>query len=377
MPANLPAEAKSKWKRVMEARTPEEKLAALQEFLSAVPKHKGTERLRMQVTRQIAALRREIEERRKRRAGGGEQFFVEKEGDVQVVLIGSLGSGKTSLFRCLTGVSKPSQDRPVPGMVSWLGVYFQLVDTPGFLGFTDPGRLMALARNADALIVTLDSTANAEEQLAGMLRLLEENRISVKRPKAIVEIERRASGGVTVVGDLEGATVQDVVALLREYNVYHAVVRIQGRATLDDVEDAIFGSYVYRPTVAVLTKVDLVPNDHVKALRERLSNYGVPVYEFSAQRCRELRFDEIATYIFRELDLIRVYTRNPKTGNVEKRPVVVKRGAKVADVAKIIHSYLYENFRYAKVWRESFPFSPQRVGKDFVLEDGDIVEIVA
>jgi hypothetical protein len=35
MPANLPAEAKSKWKKVMDAKTPEEKLQALQEFLYA------------------------------------------------------------------------------------------------------------------------------------------------------------------------------------------------------------------------------------------------------------------------------------------------------------------------------------------------------
>ncbi len=40
MPANLPPEAKAKWLKVMEAKTPEEKLKALEEFLSAVPKHK-------------------------------------------------------------------------------------------------------------------------------------------------------------------------------------------------------------------------------------------------------------------------------------------------------------------------------------------------
>ncbi|WP_243679512.1 hypothetical protein [Vulcanisaeta souniana] len=40
MPANLPPEAGKKWEKVMEAKTPEEKLRALEEFLSAVPKHK-------------------------------------------------------------------------------------------------------------------------------------------------------------------------------------------------------------------------------------------------------------------------------------------------------------------------------------------------
>jgi hypothetical protein len=45
MPTNLPAEARAKWAKVMEAKTPEEKILALQEFISAVPKHKGTENL--------------------------------------------------------------------------------------------------------------------------------------------------------------------------------------------------------------------------------------------------------------------------------------------------------------------------------------------
>jgi len=67
MPTNLPAEAKAKWIKVMEAKTPEEKIRALEEFLSAVPKHKGTERLREWATKRLAELREEIEEKRKRR----------------------------------------------------------------------------------------------------------------------------------------------------------------------------------------------------------------------------------------------------------------------------------------------------------------------
>ncbi|MEM1710149.1 MAG: GTP-binding protein, partial [Sulfolobales archaeon] len=43
MVTNLPAEAKAKWVKYSDAKTPEEKLKALQEFLSAIPKHKGTE----------------------------------------------------------------------------------------------------------------------------------------------------------------------------------------------------------------------------------------------------------------------------------------------------------------------------------------------
>jgi len=380
MPTNLPAEAKSKWKKVMEARTPEEKLQALQEFLSAVPKHKGTERLRMQVTRQMAALKKELEERKKKKVGGGEQFFVEKEGDVQLVILGFPGSGKTSLFRCLTGKEEPpgASRKPVPGILAWNGVYFQVVDTPPILSESSSGKLMALARNADALILTIDSTMDVYLQLDSLLKLLDDNRITVEKPKAIVEIEKRATGGVTIIGDLVNATTQDVISLLREYNIYHAIVRIQGKATLDDIEEAIFGSYAYKPAVVMLTKVDLLDGNTLKSMAEKLmESTSLPVHLFTSTQCSSLRVEEIASYIFKELDLIKVYTRNPKTGEVEKRPIVIKRGAKVIDVARKIHSDLYKNFKYARIWSPRLVFSPQKVGRDFQLEDGDIIEIVA
>ena len=54
MPANLPAEARAKWIKVMEAKNIEEKIKALEEFLSTVPKHKGTENLRLWARKRLA-----------------------------------------------------------------------------------------------------------------------------------------------------------------------------------------------------------------------------------------------------------------------------------------------------------------------------------
>ena len=368
MPANLPPEAKAKWRKVMEARSPEEKLAALQEFLSAVPKHKGTERLRMQVTRQIALLRREIEERKKKRGGRGELFFVEKEGDIQVVFLGLAGSGKSEVFECLTGAPLAEEPkRPVPGTHVWEGVYFQLVNPPPLIeGAEISSRILALARNADALALVVNAGVAPEYQLSTLLRLLEDSRITVKKPQCRISIERRASGGIVVVGDLSGATAQDLASLLRSYGIYHAVVRIEGKATLDDVEEALFSDTAYKPAFLVVWgdgPASLNPPEGLFVVRVR--------------KCEELDFTAIAQYLLDSLGLIRVYTRNPRTGQVEEHPVLVRRGAKVIDVAKMIHSELYEGFKYAKVWSKRFEFNPRRVGRDYVLEDGDVVEIVA
>ena len=85
MPTNLPPEARAKWAKTLEARTPEEKLRALQEFLSSIPEHKGTSKLRAHVKHQIAVLRRLIAEQKARKRGGGPTFSIEKEGAAQVV----------------------------------------------------------------------------------------------------------------------------------------------------------------------------------------------------------------------------------------------------------------------------------------------------
>lgn len=76
MPTNLPPTAKKKWNEVSNAQTPQEKLEKLQEFVSLVPRHKGTAKLLVQTKRQIKTLKAEIEEKKRRRAGrGGPRFF--------------------------------------------------------------------------------------------------------------------------------------------------------------------------------------------------------------------------------------------------------------------------------------------------------------
>jgi len=51
--------------------------------------------------------------------------------------------------------------------------------------------------------------------------------------------------------------------------------------------------------------------------------------------------------------------------------------ATVGDVASIIHSELREKFRYARVWSAADQTKPIKVGLNYKLRDGDIVEIHA
>ncbi|RLE71549.1 MAG: GTP-binding protein [Thermoprotei archaeon] len=389
MPANLPAEAKAKWAKVMEARTPSEKIKALEDFLSSVPKHKGTEKLVSQVRRQIAVLRRQIELEKKKKRGRRPGFFVEKEGDAQIVILGLTKSGKSTLLKKLTNAKVVVSDapfqtkRPVPGMMIYKGVEFQLVEAPAVIEGASSGvgwglQTLALARNAEGLILLIDAQGDLRYQYNVLVGELERARIHVKKPRVLVKVERRSQGGVIVLGKLRNCTVRDIEKMLRSYRIYHALVRIDGEAELSDIEDSLFENVVYKPALFVINKIDAVTDkDALENFKKFLEDQGLAYIEISAKNGVNTSPEIIGGKLFELLNLMRIYTRKPGRKEIAEKPVVVKKGATVLDIAKLIHSQLYKNFKYARVWSSRLKFSPQRVGADFVLEDGDIVEIVA
>ncbi|RLE56630.1 MAG: GTP-binding protein [Thermoprotei archaeon] len=387
MVTNLPAEAKAKWIKVMEARTPEEKIKALQEFLSSVPKHKGTEKLISFVRRRIAELKREIELReRVRKAAGAKRVkvYVGKEGDVQLALLGLANSGKSALLRALTNAKVEVSDvpyttkLPVPGMFIFENMYFQLVEAPSIV----PGGestlttlAMSIARNADGLILVVDLSSDPLRQFEILRSELERAHILINKPRAIVEIERRVSGGIQVVGKLVGCTVDDVRKLLSEYRIHHALVRIIGEATLDDIERAIFEEYVYKPAIVIGTKLDVADEVTVREFTKVVGE-RYPVLTVSSLTGKGLDRGLIAKTILTTLNLIRVYTKSPYRDAPDEKPLLIKAGSTVIDVAERIHRKLAENFKYAKIIRfEGSRKRVLRVGKDYVLQDRDIVEI--
>ena len=56
MPANLPPQYFEAEKNFRAAKSPEEKIAALEEMLAIMPKHKGTDHLRAELRSRIAKL---------------------------------------------------------------------------------------------------------------------------------------------------------------------------------------------------------------------------------------------------------------------------------------------------------------------------------
>jgi len=390
MPTNLNAEAKKKWEEVAATREPREKIKLLQEFLALIPKHKGTEKLCKQTKRQIATLRKELEEKKRKKVGpSGTKFFFEKEGAAQIVILGQTKVGRSSLLASITNAKVEISDHsfttlePVPGMFPFEDVQFQIIEAPPLVEGTAEGegmgmQILGLARNADGLILMIDVARNPLAQLTMLFNELEKAKIAVQKPRVRVNIERKFRGAglrILLLGQLIDCTLKDVEELLRAYRVIDAVVKIQGEASLDDIEDAIFEAAVYRPVLLIVNKMDTQnAREQLEKVREFVNNQ-IRVLPISCKTGEGL--DELGKALFETLDIIRVYTKEAGEKKPSPNPFILKRGATVQDLAKLIHSDFLTRFANARVWSHRLTFSPQKVGLFFALGDKDVIEIHA
>ena len=95
MPANLPPQYFSAEKAFRLAKTSPEKIAALEEMLAIMPKHKGTDHLRAELRRRIAKLTQASD---KKAATQRASMIILKEGAAQLAVIGPPNAGKSQLI---------------------------------------------------------------------------------------------------------------------------------------------------------------------------------------------------------------------------------------------------------------------------------------
>ena len=83
MPANLTPDYLAAEKVYRNAKSPLEKIAALEEMLAVMPKHKGTDHLRADLRTKIAKLTQSLD---KKSATQRTSMLIEKVGAAQVVI---------------------------------------------------------------------------------------------------------------------------------------------------------------------------------------------------------------------------------------------------------------------------------------------------
>jgi ribosome-interacting GTPase 1 len=383
---NLPPQCAGLERRYREAETLSEKAASLEEYIAAIPKHKGTEKLLQQLKTRHAKLLAQLESERKRRGSGGSsgKYAVKKEGAAQVIILGPTGVGKSTLLASLTN-AKPqilgrpfTTTEPVPGMMQYEDVHIQLVEAPALMEGANEGvgwgpRVLSLARNSDGLILMVDLSDDPLAQLKMMISELRAVHIEIIKRGGKVEVEGRENGGVQIIpfsgfaGDLE-----EIREALRGRGIHHALVKVWGQVGAEDVLSFLDHPLLHKPALVVANKAESPEAaDRLKELEEKFPELQI----VSTVLPRSIGVEELPKLVFESLGIIRVYTK--RVGQeASSRPIIVRTNSTVLEVARIIHKEFYEAFKYAKVWG-STRYDGEKVGGSYTLHDRDRLEIHA
>jgi len=183
MPTNLPPEYYSAEKKYKEAESISAKISSLEELVSTIPKHKGTDKLRADLRRKLSKLN---DEQQKKKSLGKHKsdYHIDKEGAIRVVLTGPPNSGKSSILDALTNAEPKISDYPyttwlpLPGMMPVLDIKVQLVDTPPLNTEHIEPELFDLLKTADLILLVVDLQESPLLRIEQCLPMLEQQKIA-------------------------------------------------------------------------------------------------------------------------------------------------------------------------------------------------------
>ena len=328
MPTNLPPEYFKIKKRYRSASTPEEKIALIQEMFSVIPKHKGTDRLRGDLRRQLSDLKSAAKTQARKGAARHESpFHIDREGAGQAVLVGQPNVGKSALVAALTNATPEVAPYPLttwtptPGMMPVENIQIQLIDTPPLNDEHVDPELIHMIRRADLILLVVDLQGYPIQQL------------------------------------------EDSIAFLKEHHIVPHRMK-------DDYEEDL--SMAFIPLLVLVNKTDDESSvGDFEVLCELLED-GWPLIPVSAETGRNV--DGLKKAVFEVLKIIRVYSKPPGREPDFSAPFVLAKGSAVEEFAGKVHKDFLENLKTARIWG-SADFDGQLVGRDYVLQDGDVVEL--
>jgi ribosome-interacting GTPase 1 len=326
MPTNLPPEYFAADKRFREAESASAKIAALEEMMSTIPKHKGTDKLRADLRRKISKLKSE-KQKKKGATKHESEYHIEKEGAGRITIIGQPNVGKSSILAHLTHATPKISEspfstwQPLPGMIPIEDIQVQLIDTPPLNKEHTEPELFDMLRTADLILIVVDLKATPFQQLEDSLKLLKEHKIFPRNMKS---------------------------------------------ENIDEDKISL------KPTLVIVNKDDDDKCDEDFEVFKELLEIDLPLIPISILKDRNI--DKLKMKIFEALEIVRVYSKPPGKEADLTKPFVIKKGSNVEEFASKVHHDFYKNLKTARVWGRNV-FDGQLVGRDHILHDKDIVEL--
>jgi len=161
-----------------------------------------------------------------------------------------------------------------------------------------------------------------------------------------------------------------VKTILGEYKIHNADITLRYDATMEDLIDVIEGNRVYIPCIYLLNKIDQISIEELDII------YKVPhCVPISAHH--RWNFDDLLEKMWEYLGLVRIYTKPKGQLPDYSAPVVLKEGrSSVEDFCNKLHRSIMKEFKMALVWGSSVKHCPQRTGREHILNDEDVVQII-
>ena len=328
MPANLTPqyiEAEAEYKKAQAA---DDKLAALKKMWTLLPKHKGTEKIQADLKTKMSDLKDEVEQAKKQPKKGGVSYKMPKQGAGQYVIVGAPNVGKSRLITRLTRAT--SEVAPYPfttrephaGMMDWEDTHVQLIDTPPITADYMEGYVSSMVRSADGALLMVD------------------------------------------VGDDDGPfAAQTVLDQLAQKKTILA-------GTLPAAEEDPAIQHVR--TLLVANKIDVAGAEERLGIVRELCGARFPIHAISAEHGSGL--EELRDVIYRTLNVIRVYTKQPGKPADLTAPFTCSAGSTLVDFAAVVHRDFAEGLKSARIWGTGV-YDGQSIRRDHVLHDKDVVEL--
>lgn len=296
-----------------EAQTKEQKLKALKKMLATAPKHKGAEKLLKQIKTKISKLKYTVEKEAKQKSGG-HSLSIKKEGAAQIVFVGLPNSGKSYVLEKLSGALVTQKDYPF----STKEPEIRMIDVGG-------AKLQGV--EVPALYPGFYESDHGPE---------------------LFSIIRNSDFVVLVIDGGENINNQ-TASLHGEFKKAEIELVREPRERSDFLE--------YKSGIVFINKAPY---------------FGGRLLNLDVVNFKDSRVEDLRQALWAHLPLIRVHTRSG--GEVASKPVVMKKGSTVKDLAEKVHKDFVKNFKYAKIWG-SGSFPGQQVGLDYMLKDKDVVEV--
>jgi len=359
-----------------------DKISDIEHEMARTQKNKATASHLGMLKAKLAKLRRELIAPKSQGGATQDGFEVAKTGDARIGFIGFPSVGKSTLLSNLAGVYSEvaayefTTLTTVPGCIKYKGAKIQLLDLPGLIEGAKDGKgrgrqVIAVARTCSLIFIVLDCLKPLQHKRI-IERELEGFGIRLNKSPPNIVFKRKEKGGINLQTLVPQSELDNdlVKSILSEYKIHNADITLRYDATSDDLIDVVEGNRSYMPCIYLLNKIDQISIEELDIICE--VPHCVPI---SAHH--KWNYDSLLEKMWEYLKLVRIYTKPKGQLPDYESPVVLQtEHCTVEDFCNKLHRTIAKQLHYAFVWGSSVKHQPQKVGKDHILHDEDVVQIV-